>query len=53
MKGLKDLSPLFTAGIFLIGFLAFLLAGFSALLNAKIDPLKANQTRLEKNQAPL
>ena len=48
-------SPVFMAGafltgfgIFFIGFLALLLTGFNALLNAKIEPLKDNQVRMEK-----
>ena len=35
--------PLFTAGVFFIGFLALLLAGFNAMLS----PLKDNQRRME------
>jgi len=38
---------LFTAGIFFIGFLALLLAGFNALLEAKIDPIKKDIGHLE------
>ena len=48
METLNAFVPLFTAGIFFIGFLALLLTGFNSLLNAKIEPLKENQTRLEK-----
>ena len=40
-------SAFFTAGIFLISFLALLLAGFNALLNSKIGPLKENQARFD------
>ena len=35
-----DWSVMFSAGIFLIGFLSFLLVGFNTLLNAKIRPLE-------------
>ena len=42
-----DLTVLFSAGIFLIGFLSLLLVGFNTLLNDKIEPLKENQARLE------
>ena len=43
-----DLAVLFTAGVFLIGFLSFLLVGVNTLLKYKIDPLKENQARFEK-----
>ena len=42
-----DIGTLFTAGIFLVSFLALLLGGFNSLLNAKIEPLKKNQDRFE------
>ena len=48
METLIAFQPLFTAGIFFVGFLALLLAGFNALLNAKIGPLKENLVRFEK-----
>ena len=55
MESLAAFSPVFMAGafltgfgIFFIGFLALLLTGFNALLNAKIEPLKDNQVRMEK-----
>jgi len=48
---------LFTAGIFFIGFLALLLAGFNALLEAKIDPIKKDighlESRLDKMEGRL
>ena len=47
MDNLPELPLLLTAGIFLLAFLAFLLSGVNALLNAKIEPLKDNQVRLE------
>lgn len=51
LNSLKLLAPLFTVGIFLISFLALLLAGFSSMLNAKIDPMKKDMARIEQNQA--
>ena len=45
---MKELSPLFTAGIFLLAFLALLLSGFNSMLNAQIEPVKDNQARFEK-----
>ena len=47
MDILAGFTPLFIAGIFLIGFLALLLTGFNTLLNAKIEPLKDNQARFD------
>ena len=47
MKGLSNFTPLFTAGIFFIGFLALLLTGFNTLLNSKIDPVKEDITELK------
>ena len=47
METLTAFVPLFTAGIFFIGFLALLLTGFNSLLNAKIEPLKENQARFD------
>ena len=44
MKALADLTPFFTAGFFLIGFLALLLTGVGYML----DPIKDNQARIEK-----
>ena len=44
MNKIKDLSPLFTAGIFLLAFLALLLSGFNLMLG----PIKENQARFEK-----
>ena len=41
------------AGIFLIGFLALLLAGFSAMLEAKIDPIKKDIAGLEVGENKL
>ena len=41
------IKVLFTGGIFIIGFLSFLLVGFNMLLNSKLDPVKENQARLE------
>ena len=32
--------PLFTAGIFLLSFLALLLTGFAMILDAKIEPIE-------------
>ena len=40
MKTLADLKPLFTAGIFFVATLSFLLVGFNSLLDAKIKPLE-------------
>ena len=40
-------AVLFSGGIFLLGFLSLLLVGFSALLNAKLQPLKENQARFD------
>ncbi len=55
MDILAGFTPLFIAGIFLIGFLALLLTGFNTLLNAKIEPLKdsfdAKIEPLKDNQA--
>lgn len=53
MELLSIFTPLFTAGIFFIGFLALLLAGFSAMLEAKVDPIKKDIARLEVGQAKL
>ena len=60
MELISNLSPLLTLGIFLfsfgiffIGFLSLLLVGFNSLLNAKIEPLKDNQSKLEAGQAKL
>jgi len=53
MELLSIFTPLFTAGIFFIGFLALLLAGFSAMLEAKVDPIKKDIARLEAGQAKL
>ncbi len=47
METISELPLLLTAGIFLLAFLAFLLSGVNALLNAKIEPLKDNQVRME------
>ena len=45
--GWVDILPvLFSAGIFLIGFLALLLTG----MNAMLSPIKKDIARLEKNQ---
>ena len=49
MKVLKDFVPLFTAGIFFIGFLALLLTGFAYMLN----PIEKDIARLEAGQAKL
>ena len=43
MDTLEAFVPFFVAGIFLVGFLALLLAGFNAMLK----PLEKNQVRLE------
>ena len=53
MKYLKEMSFLLTAGIFFISFLAFLLVGFNSLLNAKIDPINKDITKLEMGQKEL
>ena len=53
MKYLKEMSFLLTAGIFFISFLAFLLVGFNSLLNAKIDPINKDITKLEMGQKKL
>ena len=50
METIADFSPLFTAGIFFIGTLSFLLVGVNSLLSAKIDPVKKDIARLEANQ---
>ena len=49
MKYLKELTPLFTAGIFFIGFLALLLTGFAYMLN----PIKKDIACLEKRMDTL
>ena len=43
MNKIKELGPLFTAGIFFAGFLALLLTGFGIMLR----PIEANQVRFE------
>ena len=43
------IALLLTGGIFLFAFQAFLLKGVHAMLTAKIDPLKENQERIEKD----
>ncbi len=43
MEYIDKLVPLFTVGIFFIGFLALL----NSLLNSKIELLKANQARFD------
>ncbi len=48
-----ELTLLFTAGIFLIGFLALLLTGMNTILNAKIEPLKDNQARFDQRLTKL
>ena len=58
IKGMETLTvfqPLFTAGIFFIGvlaffvgFLALLLTGFNMMLNAKIEPIKEKQALFDK-----
>ena len=51
MDYLKKLAPLFTAGIFFIGFLSLLLVGFNAMLGPikkDIAKLEAGQVRLER-----
>ena len=53
MEAAANLSPLFTAGIFFIGTLSFLLVGVNSLLGAKIDPVKKDIARLEANQGDL
>lgn len=47
---LAGLSPLFTAGIFFVAVLALLLQGMKAMLNASIEPIKEQLSRLEKGQ---
>ena len=49
MEHLRKLSPLFTAGIFLFAFLG----GVFIIVDNKIEPLKANQVRLEASQIRL
>ena len=44
MEHLKKLSPLFTAGIFLFAFLG----GIFIIVDNKIEPVKANQVRFER-----
>ena len=44
MEHLKKLSPLFTAGIFLFAFLG----GIFIIVDNKIEPIKANQVRFER-----
>ena len=46
METLSDFTPFFTAGLFLLSFLALLLAGFNGLL----APLKENQNWLKDEQ---
>ena len=56
MKVLKDFVPLFTAGIFLISFLALLLTGFGYMLKPiekRIDRLEAGQAKLSEDIAEL
>ena len=48
MELLAGFMPLLTAGIFFMAFLALLLSGTKAMLNASIDPVKENQARMEK-----
>ena len=55
MSKVKELGPLFTAGVFLFSglsflvvFIALLLAGFNSMLNTKIEPIKENQARFER-----
>lgn len=40
---------LFTAGIFFIALLTFLLTGVNIILNVKTKPLRENQVRMEKH----
>ncbi len=42
------IALLLTGGIFLFAFQAFLLKGVQAMLDAKTEPLKENQIRIEK-----
>ena len=42
-------SLLLTGGVFLFAFQAFLLKGVNAMLDAKTQPLKENQARIEKD----
>ena len=49
MDMIKKLAPLFTAGIFLISFLALLLTGFGYMLG----PIKKDISRLESGQVKL
>ena len=42
------IALLLTGGIFLFAFQAFLLKGVHAMLDAKTEPLKENQVRIEK-----
>ncbi len=42
-----DRRDLFTAGIFLIGFLSLLLVSFNAMLDARITPIKEDIHRVE------
>ena len=56
MKVLKDFVPLFTAGIFFVGFLALLLTGFGYMLKPiekRIDRLEAGQAKLETRMTNL
>ena len=48
MEILQNLMALFQAIIAFTAILSFLLVGFNALLNEKINPLKENQERMEK-----
>ena len=50
MNKIKELGPLFTAGIFFVGFLALLLTGFNMLLNAKIEPVNTKIEHVKENQ---
>ena len=49
MEVLADLSPLFTAGIFFVGTMSFLLLG----VNAMLSPLKKDIAKLEAGQIQL
>ena len=42
-------SLLLTGGVFLFAFQAFLLKGVNAMLDAKTQPLKENQERIERD----
>ena len=42
-------SLLLTGGVFLFAFQAFLLKGVNAMLDAKTQPLKDNQERIERD----